>query len=313
MVDFQSRDTRRGPVADDDDDEEETEAEPADEKGDGEEPTDEETAPEAGTAAGEGDVEGAAASTDDGEQTGQSQPDADPLAESEPAPSDDKTDAERVAGESAPATTDSEAEGRSDESSQTAGGDPLAEAEAEAEPTPGTGGAADPEPAPARADDEAAARQPVEPVRTIDVAVVTVGDGSEAAVVEAFESAGHTIATRERLQGDYDGLQRSVDTLVSRDDVDVVVTTGGIGISPDAVAIEAVHPLFEKALPGFGEAFRTLLYDVIGTGIVAVRSAAGVADGTLVFCLPADAEAAGLAVQEILVTEAPELVAHLEE
>lgn len=79
------------------------------------------------------------------------------------------------------------------------------------------------------------------------------------------------------------------------------------------MTIEAVHPLLEKALPCFGEAFRTLLYDVIGSGIVAVRSAAGVADGTLVFCLPADAEAAGLAVEEILVTEAPRLVAHINE
>lgn len=79
------------------------------------------------------------------------------------------------------------------------------------------------------------------------------------------------------------------------------------------MTIEAVHPLLEKALPCFGEAFRTLLYDVIGSGIVAVRSAAGVADGTLVFCLPADAEAAGLAVEEILVTEAPKLVAHINE
>lgn len=267
MVDFQSRDTRRGPVADDDDDAEKA-AESADEGVPSEEVGDEETTPEAAKPPGEGDTEQVAATSDDSERgralASQSQPESesDPLAETEPAPA--------------------------------------------------TGDGMDPEQA-VQADNQAAAQQSVEPVRTIDVAVVTVGDGNETAVVEGFESADHAIATRERLRGDYDGLQRSVDTLVGRDDVDVVVTTGGIGISPNAVTIEAVHPLLEKALPGFGEAFRTLLYDVIGTGIVAVRSAAGVADGTLVFCLPADAEAARLAVEEILVTEAPKLVAHLDE
>jgi len=95
--------------------------------------------------------------------------------------------------------------------------------------------------------------------------------------------------------------------------VDVVLTAGGIGISPEERTIEAVHPLLEKALPGFGEAFRKLLFEQIGTGIVAVRSTAGITDGTLVFCLPADAAAASLAIEEIVATEAPELVAHLAE
>ncbi|MFC7026389.1 molybdenum cofactor biosynthesis protein B [Halomicroarcula sp. GCM10025710] len=67
----------------------------------------------------------------------------------------------------------------------------------------------------------------------------------------------------------------------------------------------------EKALPGFGEAFRTLLFDHIGTGIVAVRTTAGVAKSTPVFCLPGDPEAAALGVEEIVAPEAGELVAHL--
>ena len=263
MVDFQSRDTRRGPVTDDDEDGDEE----ADRHQDGE-PADDDAPTGSDSAGGQMEGEQSAASTDEGAERARSDADADadadPLAESDPTPAA-TGDADAIERESAP-------------TAKTASG-----------------------------------HQPAEPARTIDVAVVTVGEGSEAAVVEGFESAGHTITTRERLQGDYDGLQRSVDTLVSRDDVDAVVTTGGIGIGAGEVTIEAVHPLFEKALPGFGEAFRTLLYDVIGTGIVAVRSAAGVADGTLVFCLPADAEAAGLAVEEILVTEAPELAAHLDE
>jgi molybdenum cofactor biosynthesis protein B len=272
MVDFQSRDTRRGPVTDDDN-ENEADEEEADE-----------AAAETGTEPGEDSEEQRPESAGGREQT-------DPLAASEPEPAEtDPEPAEPDTGASIAEPDSAPTEsGPAPQSSDTAAAGATAE-RSETAPDQGS----------------------VEPARTIDVAVVTVGDASEGAVVEPLESAGHTIATRERLRADYDGLQRSVDTLVSRDDVDVVVTTGGIGIGADAVTIEAVHPLFEKALPGFGEAFRTLLYDVIGTGIVAVRSAAGVADGTLVFCLPADAEAAGLAVEEILVTEAPELVAHLD-
>jgi molybdenum cofactor biosynthesis protein B len=149
----------------------------------------------------------------------------------------------------------------------------------------------------------------------VAVAVVTVGTGVEGvddAVAAAFESAGHTVAVRERLRGDYDTVQQVVDRLVGRSDVDVVVTAGGVGIGADEATIEAVHPLLEKALPGFGEAFRSRLFEVIGTGIVAVRTTAGVADGTLVFCLPGDPEAAVVAVEEILVAEAPELVEYLD-
>jgi len=154
------------------------------------------------------------------------------------------------------------------------------------------------------------------PVRSVDVALVTVGDatdnGVEDVTAAAFESAGHNVTVRERLRGEYDGLQQAVDTLVGRDDVDVVVTAGGTGIGPDERTIEVVHPLLAKALPGFGEAFRSLLSETIGTGIVAVRSAAGISQGTLVFCLPGDPEAATVAVEELLVTEAPELVDHLQ-
>ena len=156
---------------------------------------------------------------------------------------------------------------------------------------------------------------PATPIHTVDVAVVTVsGDraGLEDGVTGAFESAGHEVTRRERLRGGYDAIQQMVDSLVGREAVDVVVTVGGVGLSADEMTIEAVHPLLKKALPGFGEAFRSRLAEQIGTGIVGVRSTAGVSDGTLVFCLPGDVEAAQLAVEEILVPEVPKLVAALE-
>ena len=219
---------------------------------------------------------------------------------------DDEDDSDSSAG------TDESSEG--DDGAPDTGVDPLAEGSDTAEAAADTGH-------PAGDDDTSAATTadsevpPATPIHTVDVAVVTVsGDRAdlEDSVTGAFESAGHEVTRRERLRGGYDAIQQMVDSLICQEAVDVVVTVGGLGLSADEMAIEAVHPLLEKALPGFGEAFRALLFEHIGTGIVGVRSTAGVSDGTLVFCLPGDVEAAQLAVEEILVPEVPELVAALE-
>jgi len=258
MVDFQSRDTRRGPTVDDDDSESSTDTEPEDATGD---------------TSGENER-----TTEESLAEEENQADTDPLAEEE-----NQADTDPLAEEENQADTD-----------------PLAESGDAAAET-------------AESDDAAA---PATPSRAIDVAVVTVaGDRAELedGVTAAFEAAGHAVVRRERLRGGYDGIQQMVDALVERAGVDVVVTVGGVGLAADEVAIEAVHPLLEKALPGFGEAFRARLADHIGTGIVGVRSTAGISDGTLVFCLPGDPEAAELAVREILATEAPILVDQLEE
>jgi len=93
--------------------------------------------------------------------------------------------------------------------------------------------------------------------------------------------------------------------------VEVVVTAGGLGVAQSEHTLEAVHPLFEKALPGFEEVYRSLLFEQLGTGVIAVRATAGIAERTPVFCLPADPSAARLAIDEIIAAEAPSLVAEL--
>ncbi|MFB6068542.1 MAG: molybdenum cofactor biosynthesis protein B [Halobacterium sp.] len=152
-------------------------------------------------------------------------------------------------------------------------------------------------------------------VSTLGVAVVTVStsrslddDPSGDAIVETATGAGHEVATRELIDDDFDGVQQTVDALSRRDDVDVVVTTGGTGITPDDVTVEAVRPLFGKELPGFGELFRRLSYDDIGTKVVGTRAVAGVVDETPVFCLPGSENAVDLGVEEIILPEAGHLV-----
>jgi molybdenum cofactor biosynthesis protein B len=264
MVDFQSRDTRRGPTVDDD--ESESSSDTAEH---GEDDATEAEDAAGGTTNGDGPtVDGDGPNTDGADATETSGTETDPLVEDSPA-----------------------AAGTAGEHGETEAGVATDEA--------------------ARTTSETAT-----PSRAIDVAVVTVSGDRESledTVASAFERAGHTVARRERLRGGYDGIQQMVDALVDREAVDVVVTVGGVGLAADEMAIEAVHPLLEKALPGFGEAFRARLADHIGTGIVGVRSTAGISDGTLVFCLPGDAEAAELAVREILAAEAPVLVEQLAE
>jgi len=142
-------------------------------------------------------------------------------------------------------------------------------------------------------------------------AVVTVSssrslsdDPAGDAIVEGMEAAGHVIATRELIEAKYDNIQQAINRLADRSDVDVVVITGGTGITADDVTIEAVEPLFDKELPGFGELFRLLSYDEVSTKVVATRATAGIVTDVPVFCVPGSERAARLGIEGIVVEEA---------
>jgi molybdenum cofactor biosynthesis protein B len=148
----------------------------------------------------------------------------------------------------------------------------------------------------------------------LGVAIVTVSssrslddDPAGDAIAAAFEAGGHDVIQRELVPDDFDKVQSIVDRLVDREDTHVVVTTGGTGVTPDDVTVEAVRPLFDKPLPGFGELFRRLSYEEIGTRVVGTRAEGGVASGVLVFCLPGSENAARLGSEEIIVPECPHL------
>ncbi|WP_255195407.1 MogA/MoaB family molybdenum cofactor biosynthesis protein [Halorarius litoreus] len=151
-------------------------------------------------------------------------------------------------------------------------------------------------------------------VDTLGVAIVTISssrslddDPAGDAIAAAFEAEGHEIIQRELVRDEFDRVQGIVDRLVERDDTHVVVTTGGTGVTPDDVTVEAVRPLFDKTLPGFGELFRRRSYEEIGTRVVGTRAEAGVSTGVPVFCLPGSENAARLGSEEIIVPESPHL------
>ena len=145
---------------------------------------------------------------------------------------------------------------------------------------------------------------------SVAVAVVTVSssrstdeDPAGDYIESAFEEAGHEVAVRELIPDDYDSVQGTVDRLARRKDTDAVVTTGGTGVTPDDVTPEAVRGLFAKRLPGFGELFRRLSYEEVGTRTIGSRATAGVVSATPVFCLPGSENAVRLGVDEVVLPE----------
>jgi len=149
----------------------------------------------------------------------------------------------------------------------------------------------------------------------LGIAVVTISstrtlteDASGDAIVAACGAAGGSVEARNLIPDDYDQIQETIGSLIDHPAVDVVVTTGGTGVTPDDVTVEAVEPLFDKTLPGFGELFRILSYEEVGTAALASRATAGVSEGVPVFCLPGSEDAVRLGTEEIVLEEAGHLV-----
>lgn len=139
----------------------------------------------------------------------------------------------------------------------------------------------------------------VVPDRSID------DDEAGAAVVASIEATDATVQTRELIQPSYDGVQSTLRTLVNRKDIDAVVTLGGTGVAPTDVTVDALDPLLDKQLPGFGERFRALIDGE--TGAIADRSMAGIVDTVPVFAVPETTDGATTAVESLVLPVASEL------
>ncbi|MFP8954447.1 molybdenum cofactor biosynthesis protein B [Natrialbaceae archaeon A-arb3/5] len=126
-------------------------------------------------------------------------------------------------------------------------------------------------------------------------------------IQECFETEGHEVRERLLVRDDYSSIRTAVRGLVARRDIDVVITTGGTGVTADDVSPEATSSLFERELPGFGERFRALSWDEIGTRAIASRATAGIAVDTPVFCIPGSTGACQTACEELIVPETPHL------
>jgi molybdenum cofactor biosynthesis protein B len=144
----------------------------------------------------------------------------------------------------------------------------------------------------------------------VNVAVLTVSDTrtietdkSGAAIVEALTSAGHVVAARRILPDDLDELRRALSEWIADPGVDVIISSGGTGITGRDVTPDAMAPLVTKPIPGFGELFRHLSYADIGTSTIQSRAEGALCGTTLVFLLPGSTGAVRLAMSKILLPQ----------
>ncbi len=127
----------------------------------------------------------------------------------------------------------------------------------------------------------------------LNIAVLTVSDSrteetdkSGALLVERLESAGHHQADKRIEPDDKFRIRATVSAWIADPAVEVIITTGGTGVTGRDGTPEAILPLLEKVIDGFGEMFRALSYEDIGGSTMQSRALCGVANGTYVFCLP---------------------------
>lgn len=140
-------------------------------------------------------------------------------------------------------------------------------------------------------------------VLTVSDSRTLESDASGDLIQERLEDAGHEVVSRELVADDRGQIHRRLESWLEAAELDLIVTTGGTGISRSDRTPEAVRPLLERELPGFGELFRRLSYDQIGAAAMLSRATAGVHGDTAIFALPGSPKAVELAMDELIVPE----------
>ena len=154
---------------------------------------------------------------------------------------------------------------------------------------------------------------PIDESRTflpVNIAVLTVSDTrteatdrSGATLVQRLESAGHRTAAKAIVPDDPAAIEVQLRAWIADPEVDVVLTTGGTGVTGRDTTPEAVHAVLDKEIPGFGELFRWLSFQKIGTSTIQSRALGGVGGGTYIFALPGSTGACKDAWDGILATQ----------
>jgi molybdenum cofactor biosynthesis protein B len=119
---------------------------------------------------------------------------------------------------------------------------------------------------------------------------------------------GHKVTYYTILKNDADAIKQKIEELLQRDNVQVIITGGGTGLSQRDITVNTIAPMLEKKLEGFGELFRQLTFQEIGTGSIMSRAIAGVTKGKVIICIPGSLGAATLAMDKIILPEIGHLV-----
>jgi molybdenum cofactor biosynthesis protein B len=143
---------------------------------------------------------------------------------------------------------------------------------------------------------------------SINVAVITISDTrttdndkSGDVLEKRVTDAGHKVLSREIVQDEFKKITSLFSNLIKNKNIDVIISTGGTGLTGRDITPEVMDTLFEKTIDGFGEMFRSMSHKKIGTSALQSRALAGVANGTYIFCLPGSPSACRDGWDDILV------------
>ncbi len=133
-------------------------------------------------------------------------------------------------------------------------------------------------------------------------------DGSGELIERLVTAGGHRLVERRIVADELAAVRAAATELLRRDEVDVVVLSGGTGMAPRDLTLEAVRPLFERRVEGFGELFRMLSWEQVGAAAMLSRADAGTVGGKAVFALPGSPKAVELAMARLVLPEAGHLL-----
>lgn len=146
-------------------------------------------------------------------------------------------------------------------------------------------------------------------------ALITISDTREAAtdsggdyLAQRVLEAGHAVVQRALVRDEAPAITAAVRDAITRDDVELVLCTGGTGIAPRDVTVPTLERLFDSSIPGFGELFRWLSFQEIGSAAMLSRACAGLIGGKVVIALPGSPKALRLALDRLVLPEAGHLV-----
>ena len=145
---------------------------------------------------------------------------------------------------------------------------------------------------------------------SLRVKVITVSDSrdldsdkSGALICKKLTAAGHEVTSREVVVDTIDDIRHSINQAIVNEQAQVIILNGGTGVAPRDQTPEAIEPLFDKHLLGFGELFRHLSFSEIGAATIQSRAMAGMINGAVVFSLPGSTKACRLAIDEIILPQ----------
>jgi molybdenum cofactor biosynthesis protein B len=159
---------------------------------------------------------------------------------------------------------------------------------------------------------------PDSPGITVTCAVVTVSDTripetdkSGQIIQQLLVGANHVVLAYAIIKDEPTQIQQQIQRLSESANLDVVIFNGGTGIAPRDTTYDAIEKLLEKILPGFGELFRFLSYQEIGSRAIASRAVAGVYQNKLIFSLPGSSNAVRLGMEKLILPEIAHLVSQM--